>query len=107
MKKLPKIQTMTSRLLLYIKLEIIAKRFGVSKYIKKKLNFKIKDDLIINCKDVESLCIEILFGNKNLMFYRPPNVQIELFEKILKYVFSITRNSNKIQDNVEDLTLTF
>ena len=30
---------MTSRLLLYIKLEIIAKRVGVSRYIKKKLNF--------------------------------------------------------------------
>ena len=39
------------------------------------------------------------------MFYRTPNVQIELFEKILKYVFSITRNSNKMQDNVEDFNL--
>ena len=39
------------------------------------------------------------------MFYRTRNVQIELFEKILKYVFSITRNSNKMQDNVEDFNL--
>ena len=39
------------------------------------------------------------------MFYRTPNVQIELFEKILKYVFSITRDSNKMQDNVEDFNL--
>ena len=37
---------------------------GVSIYIKKILNFKIQDDLSINCKDVESLCIELLFENK-------------------------------------------
>ena len=44
---------------------------GVSIYIKKVLNFKIKDDLSINCKDVESLCIEHLFENKRntLMSY--------------------------------------
>ena len=37
---------------------------GVSIYIKKVLNFKIKDDLSINCKYVESLCMELLFENK-------------------------------------------
>ena len=37
----------------------IRKGGGVSIYIKKVLNFKIKDDLSINCKDVASLCIEL------------------------------------------------
>ena len=71
---------------------------GVSIYIKEVLNFKIKDDLSINCKDVESLCIELLFENKRntliSFLYRPPNGQTEPFEKIFKNVFSVTKNSN-------------
>ena len=30
---------------------------GASRYIKKAMNFKIKYDLSISCKDMESLCI--------------------------------------------------
>ena len=64
------------------------------------MDFKVKDDLSINCKDVESLCVEILFENKcntliNIL-YRPPNGQIELFEKFLRYVFNIITDSNKM-----------
>ena len=88
MKQIPKIQTMNFQVIIvYIKLEIIAKGVG-SQYIKKVLNFKIKDDLSINCKDVESLCIELLFENKRNtlinVLYRPPNGQTESFEKNFK-----------------------
>ena len=41
----------------------------------------------------------------NAMSYRPPNGQIDLFEKIFKYVFSITKNSNKVHYNVENFNL--
>ena len=71
------------------------KRGGVTVYIKKVLNFKIKDDFSINCKDVESLCIELLFENKrNTLInalYRPPNDQTESSERFLKNIFSINK----------------
>ena len=67
----------------------------VSIYVKKVLNFKIKDDLSISCKDGETLCIEHLFENKRNtlinVLYRPPNGQTESFEKILENAFSITK----------------
>ena len=82
---------------------------GVSIYIKKELNFKVKDDLSINCKDVESPCVKLLFENKHNtlinVLYRPPNGQIESFEKFLKYVFSITKISNKVHHIAEDFNL--
>ena len=82
---------------------------GVSIYIKKVFNFKIKDDLSINCKDVKSLCVELLFERKRNslinVLYRPPNGQIESFKKFLKYVFSITKNSNKVHHFVGDFNL--
>ena len=96
MKQITKIQTMNFQAItVYIKLEIIARGGGVSIYIKKALNFKTKDDLSINCKDVESLCIKLLLENKcntliNVL-YRPPNGQTESFEKILENAFSITK----------------
>ena len=57
--------------------------------MKKEFNFKIKDDLSSNCKDVESLnqCLNAL--------YRPPNGQIESYGKFSKYVFSITKTQIK------------
>ena len=73
------------------------------------MNFKIKDDLSINCKDVESLCIELLFENKRNtlinFLYRPPNGQTESFEKNLKNIFSITKNSNKVHHNAGNFNL--
>ena len=36
---------------------------GISVYINKSLNFKLRPDLSINSQDVESLSIEILFYN--------------------------------------------
>ena len=37
---------------------------GVSIYINKSLNFKLRTDLSINSRDVESLSIEILFNKE-------------------------------------------
>ena len=66
-------------------------------------------DLSINRKDVESLCIELLFENKRNtlinVLYRPPNGQTESFEKLLKNVFSITKNSNKVHHIAGDFNL--
>ena len=66
-------------------------------------------DLSINRKDVESLCIELLFENKRNtlinVLYRPPNGQTESFEKLLKNVFSITKNWNKVHHIAGDLNL--
>ena len=79
---------------------------GVSICIKKVLNLKIKDDLNINCKYVESLCIELLFENKRQtlinVLYRPPNGQTESFEKFFKNAFRITKNSNKVHHTAGD-----
>ena len=110
MKQITKIQTMNFQVIIvYIKLEIIAKGGGVSIYIKKVLNFKIKDGLSINCKDVKSLCVELLFENKRNtlinVLYRPPNGQTELFEKFSKKVSSITKKSNKVHHIARDFNL--
>ena len=102
MKEISKIQIINFQfIIVYIKLEIIAKGGGILIFIKKEFNFKFEDDLSINCKDVESLCVELLLENKhntliNNVLYRPLNGQIESFEKNLKYVFSITKNSKFI-----------
>ena len=73
------------------------------------MNFKTKDDLSINCKDVESLCIKLLLENKRNtlinILYRPPNGQTESFEKNFKNVFSITKNSNKVHHIAGDFNL--
>ena len=57
---------------------------GVSIYIHKDFEFKIRNDLSINCKDVESLGVALLHDKKkNTLFnvlYRQPNGQIETFE---------------------------
>ena len=72
---------------------------GVSIYIHKDFEFKIRNDLSINCKDVESLGVELLHDKtKNTLFnvlYRPPNGQIETFENFLRHLFHENKNSNK------------
>ena len=68
---------------------------GVSIYIYKFLNFKIRNDLNVNIQDRESLSVEILPNKKRntLNFLcRRPNGQNELFETFFKLVFSKTKN---------------
>ena len=67
-----------------------SKRGGVSIYIYKSLNFKLRLDLIINSQDVESISKEILFNKerntvKNVL-HRHPKGAIEPFEKFLKQI---------------------
>ena len=57
----------------------------VSLYINKSLNFKLRPDLSINSRDVESLSIEILFYKEQNtlinVLYRPPKGITEPFER--------------------------
>ena len=58
---------------------------------------------------MESLFIELVFENKRNtlinVLYRPPNGQTKSFENILKNVFSITKNSNKLHHIAGDFNL--
>ena len=82
---------------------------GVSIYINKSLDFTVKPDLSINNNDIESLTIEILSDkNKNTLInalYRPPNGQIESFEKFLNNIFSKIKKSNKLFHIAGDFNL--
>ena len=82
---------------------------GVSVYILKNLEFKIRDDLSINFKDIESVGVKILHAKRrNSLFnvvYRPPNSKIEPFENFLKLLFNKNKNSNKNYHIVEDVNL--
>ena len=73
---------------------------GVSIYVLKSLDFKIRPDLSIDNVDIESLTIEILSDNKRNTLvnalYRPPNGQIEPFEAFLINIFSKIKTSNKL-----------
>ena len=78
MKQIPKIEFVNFQVVIvYIKLEIIARAGGASWCTKKESNFKDKDDLSINCNDVEYLCVERLFESKHNslinLLYRPSN----------------------------------
>ena len=63
---------------------------GAPIYINKSLNFRLRPDLSISSRDVESLSIEILFYKerntlKNVLYW-PPKGVIEPFERFLKEI---------------------
>ena len=64
-----------------------------------KGKFKIRNDLSINSKDIESIRVELVYEKRrNTLFnvvYRPPNSKIEPFENFLKILFNKNKNSNK------------
>ena len=72
---------------------------GVSVYIHKNFELKIRNDLSINSKDIESIGVELLYEKRrNTLFnviYRSPNDKIEPFENFLKILFNKSKNSNK------------
>ena len=72
---------------------------GCSVYIHKNFEFKIRNDLSINSKDIESIGVELLCEKRrNTLFnviYRPPNSKIEPFENFLKILFNKNENFNK------------
>ena len=76
-----------------------SKRGGVSIYINKSLNFKLRPDLSINSRDVESLSIEILFykeWNTSInVLYRPPKGVIEPSERFFKDILKKTKQNLK------------
>ena len=78
---------------------IYRKEGGVSIYINKSLNFKLRPDLSINSRDVESLSIEILFykERKTLInvLYSPLKGVIEPLERFLKNFLKKTINNLK------------
>ena len=57
----------------------------VSVYIHNSLNLKTRPDLSVNCRDIESLTLEIISEKtRNIIgsvLYRPPNGHSEHFEK--------------------------
>ena len=72
---------------------------GVSVYIHQNFKFKIRNDLSINSKDIESIVVELLHEKRtNTLFnvvYSSPNGKIEPFENFLKIFFNKNKNSNK------------
>ena len=72
---------------------------GVSIYENKSLNFKLRPDLSISSRDVESISIEILFYKEQYILinvlYRPPKGVIEPFERFLKEILKKTKNNFK------------
>ena len=80
------------------------KRSGVSLYIQKYFESKIRNDLVINCKDIESVSVELLHEKKrsNLfnVVYRPPNGKIEPLENFFKNLFKRTRSQRFFEFNI-------
>ena len=72
---------------------------GVSIYINKSLNFKLRQNLSINSRDVELLSIEILFDKERntltKVLYTPPKGVIEPFERFLEEILEKIKNSLK------------
>ena len=78
-------------------------------YVHKTFDFKVRSDLSINNKDIESISVEISSNKKRNtlvnILYRPPNGEIEPFEIFLNNVFTKTKNSNKAMHIAGDFNL--
>ena len=72
---------------------------GVSVYIHNSFNVKTRSDLSTNCRDIESLTLEIISEKTRntivSVLYRPPNGHFEHFENFLTNFFLNTKDSNK------------
>ena len=68
------------------------KEGGVCVFVHENLNFKLREDLSINCDAIQSLSIEISSTkSKNIILntiYRPPNGDMKQCETYFKDVFS-------------------
>ena len=75
------------------------RRRELSVFVHKEIYFKPRTDLSINSNDVESPCIEIHHKkNKNTLFsvmYRPPNVDMTVFEKFCEKSLSANNKTSK------------
>ena len=85
------------------------KGWGVSVYIHNSLNFKARLDISTNCRDIESLKLEIISEKTRntivSVLYRPPNGHLEHFENFLTNFFLNTKNSSKTVYIVGDFNL--
>ena len=74
-------------------------RSGSSIYIHKSLTLKIRGDMSINFKDIESFSMELLstIGENALIniLYRSQVEDMELFENFMKIISSTRKNSSK------------
>ena len=65
---------------------------GIVIFIRDSLLYKLRNDLSINCEDIESLSIEILNSQtRNIIFnviYRPPNGDLNVCETFFKKILS-------------------
>ena len=77
--------------------------------VHKSLIFKIRHRLNINCKDVESVSIEVISNTvQNTLFtvlYKPPNSLIDPFESFFKKAFSKTKNATEMYHVAGDFNL--
>ena len=73
---------------------------GIVIFILDSLFYKLRNYLCINCKDTESLSIEIPNNQtRNITFnvvYRPPDGDLNLCEKLFKKILSDSTTVNKI-----------
>ena len=82
---------------------------GVSIYVHKTFDFKVRSNLSINNEEFESISVEISSNKKQNtlvnILYRPPNGEIEPSEIFLNNVFTKTKNSNKAIHIAGDFSL--
>ena len=72
---------------------------GIAIFVRNSLLYKIRDDLSINCDDIESLSIEIVNDHtKNIIInvvYRPPDADLSISETFFRKILSENTNANK------------
>ena len=76
------------------------KGWVVSVYIHNSLNVKTRPGLPTNCRDIESLTLEIIYEKTHnaivSVLYRPPNGHFEHFEHFLTKFFLNTKTLTKM-----------
>ena len=82
---------------------------GIAIFIRNSLLYKIRDDLSINCDDIESLSIEIVNDHtKNFIInvvYRPPDGDLSISETFFRKILSENTNANKTLFLVGDFNI--
>ena len=82
---------------------------GIVIFIRDSFLYKLRNDLSINCEDIESLSIEILKSpTRNIIFnaiYRPPNGDSKVCETFFKNILSDSTTVNKTFFLAEDFNI--
>ena len=84
---------------------------GIVIFICDSLLYKLRNDLSINCEDIESLSLEILNNQtRNIIFnviYRPPNGHLNVCETFFKKILSDSSTVNKTFFLARDFNINF